>query len=184
MKCSDFASWLDEGSPERDRSAAMRHAAECAECSRALEAARAVEAMLRSEAVLPGVAAPAGFVAGVMARVEDAAARARDLEAARPRVPWWGALASDPVSIVSVTLGFSLAALAYWHPAWLLDAGFELTVRWWALASSVAAAGRAGLDPLAWLSIAIALAPLAAWGLIACYRRLERAILLVMERPR
>jgi hypothetical protein len=118
-----------------------------------------------------------------MARVEDASARAREIETARPRIPWWATLASDPVGIVSVTLGFSLAAVAYWYPAWLFGAGFELTARWWALTNSAVAAGRATLDPIAWLSIAIALAPLAAWGLYACYRRLERAIILVMERP-
>ena len=126
MNCSEFDRWLDEGSPEGERATAMLHAGGCARCARALEAERAVTAALRAEAATSSIEASAGFVARVMAGVEsaaaDAGARAGSMPAGAAAVPaarpsWWTVFASDPISVVSVTLGISLAVLAELAPA-------------------------------------------------------------------
>ena len=183
MKCSEFERWLDEGEPEHGREQALRHAAECTVCGPALQAARAVDAALRLELAGPSMTASPGFVASVMHRVDEAARARAAISTERSPLPWWAALATDPVSMVSVTLGISLAVLAILHPRWLVNVGVDLSARWWLLAESISSATEVALDPTAWLSIGIALAPLAAWGLIALYRRVERAIILIAERP-
>lgn len=181
MNCSEFDRWLDEGSPEGERSAATFHAGGCARCARALEAERAVAAALRAEAAAPSIEAPARFVARVMARVEGVSTVRVAIPAARPS--WWAVFASDPISIVSVTLGVSLAVLASWRPEWLTSAGIDLATRWLSLAGSVDARAQIQLDPLVWLSLGIAAFPFLAWGIAAGWRRLERTFVVIMGRP-
>lgn len=183
MKCNEFERWLNKGEPERDRQRARKHAAGCARCGRALGAALVVEEALRSEAAIPVIAASPGFVASVMNRVEVIAERTREVPVGRPLFPWWARLATDPMSVVSVTLGISLGVAALWNPQWLLDTTVNLGAHWWWLALSASSAARGDLDPVSWLSIGIALAPLAAWGIYSLYRRLERTAILIIERP-
>lgn len=196
MNCSEFDRWLDEGSPEGERAAAVLHAGGCARCARALEAERAIVSALRAEAATPSMEASAGFVARVMARVEGVAgevAVAREgvhaglargggaVPAARPA--WWTVFASDPISVVSVTLGVSLAVLASWRPEWLTNIGIDLATRWLSLAASVDAPVHIRLDPLVWLSLGIAASPFLAWGITAGWRRLERTLVFIVGRP-
>jgi hypothetical protein len=191
MNCSEFDRWLDEGSPGARRAAAMLHAGGCARCARALEAERAVAAALRAEAAA-AMEASAGFVARVMARVEGAAAvaeaRARSMPVGAAAIPavrpsWWTVFASDPISVVSVTLGISLAVLASWRPQWLTDTVIDLATRWLSLAGSMDARAQLHVDPLVWLSLGIAASPFLAWGIAAAWRRLERTLVLIMGRP-
>lgn len=181
MNCSEFDRWLDEGSPEGERAAAVLHAGGCARCARTLEAERAVAAALRAEATTTSIEASVGFVARVMARVEGAAAAGAAVPAAR--TSWWTVFASDPISVVSVTLGVSLAVLASWRPEWLTNAAIDLATRWLSLAGSVDARAHIRLDPLVWLSLGVAASPFLAWGIAAGWRRLERTLVLIVGRP-
>lgn len=196
MNCSEFDRWLDEGSPESGRAAATLHAGGCARCARTLEAERAVAAALRAQATTPSMEASVGFVARVMARVEGAAG---EVAAAREgvhaglaltgaavtgaRASWWTVFASDPISIVSVTLGVSLAVLASWRPEWITNAVIDLATRWLSLAATVDAPVHIQLDPLVWLSLGIAASPFLAWGITAGWRRLEPTLVLITRRP-
>lgn len=201
MNCNDLDRWLDDGSPESGRADAMRHAGGCARCARTLEAERAVDAALRAEASAPRMEAPTGFVARVMARVEGAAAQevqavhagaaarggatyagaaqAVPLGAMPARTPWWAAIASDPWSIVSVTLGISLALLASWHPLWLTDAAIGFAAQWTSLVSWMDVVPRIHVSRLVWVSLGVAAAPFLAWGMVVAWRRVERTLVLL-----
>ena len=128
-----------------------------------------------------------------MARVEGAAVGAGEVAHAglarggvaipAARTSWWMVFASDTVSIVSVTLGISLAVLFSWHPQWLTSAALDLATRWVSLAASVNAPAFVQFDPLVWLSLGVAASPFLAWGIAAGWRRLERTLVLIMGRP-
>lgn len=183
MKCSEFDRWLDEGQPERGRERALGHGTGCARCAGALEAAHAIETALRAESGDLSVSASPNFVDNVMASVEAAARRYSAPAADRQRVPWWAAIATDPVSVVSVTAGLSVAAWTLSHPRWLPDVAMDLAVRWSSWTLAVSSQTRVEIEPIVWLSIGIALSPLLFWGGWVLYRRLERAMILMAEHP-
>lgn len=183
MKCSGFDRWLDEGQPERQRESALEHGADCARCADALQAARAIETVLRAENADRTVSAPPAFVDTVMARVDAAARRTSAPVVDRQRVPWWVAIASDPVSIVSVTVGLSVAAWTISHPQWIRNLAMDVAGRWWSWVLAATSQSRLDIDPVVWLSIWIAMSPLILWGSWVAWRRLERAMILMVERP-
>ncbi len=183
MKCSGFDRWLDEGQPERQRERALGHGANCARCVGALQAALAIESVLRAERAGRPVSPPPAFVDNVMARVDAAARRYSAPVVNRQRVPWWVAIATDPVSTVSVTVGLSVAAWTVSHPQWIQNLAMDVAARWWSWVLGATSAGHLDIDPIVWLSIGIAMSPLILWGGWVAWRRLERAFVLMAERP-
>jgi hypothetical protein len=190
MNCRVVERWLDRGMPEGEREAAMRHVALCGACFEALEAASALEAAMRAEAATVR-AATAGattpnaseFVATVMARVAAADSLALGARLDRRRARFWITLATDPISICSITAALLVAVWTIWRPSWALDTGMNLAARWWLSTSALALPGRIELEPVLWVGIAISVSPLVLWGGWTLYRRVERAILLLASRP-
>jgi hypothetical protein len=131
MRCNDLAQWLDEGMPAAGDAAMRRHAAECAGCARALAAATLIERALSAPPAMPYGRADR-FVAGVLARIDEApaaassAAPATACAASRPTVGqlWWGVLAEP--AFVAGAIALLMIALV---PAFLRqDAGHSLAI--------------------------------------------------------
>ncbi|MGH7680887.1 MAG: hypothetical protein ACRENN_02755, partial [Candidatus Eiseniibacteriota bacterium] len=93
--------------------------------------------------------------------------------------PWWVAIATDPMSVVPVTLGISLALLGSWRPQWLADAAIGFAAQWTSLASSMNVVPSIHVNPLIWLSLGVAAAPFLAWGIVGAWRRLERTLVFL-----
>jgi hypothetical protein len=190
MNCSGVERWLDRGMPAGGREGAIRHAAICGACSEAVEAASSLEAALRGAAATawagPADSAPPAspdFVANVMARIAAAHSLAREARLERRRARLWISLATDPISVSSITAALLVAVWTLRHPTWMLDAGMNLVARWWWSAAALAPQGRVDVDPLVWIELAIAVFPLVVWGGWTLYRRIERALLLIAARP-
>lgn len=164
MRCDAFERWLDEGMPEADAAEALAHARDCARCAAALSAAESVEAALR----MRPPDAPAGFTAGVMARLTAEAARPAP---APRRAPWWLEIAAEPAVWVGLGLIPAVAAAA------AITAGFgraaagvvEAAASAWVAASSLWATRLPSflppLDPTSRVAIAAALALPVLWFL-------------------
>jgi hypothetical protein len=118
-----------------------------------------------------------------MTRIAAADSLAREARLERRRAPLWISLATDPISVSSITAALLVAVWTHRHPNWMLDAGMNLVARWWSSAAALAPQGRVDVDPLVWIELAIAVSPLVLWGSWALYRRIERALLLLAARP-
>ncbi len=185
MNCERFERWLDDGAPEGTGgdlavvTAAEEfrdHAATCARCAAALAAARELESLLA--APLRSRAAPAGFTARVMERVEWMERLAPHVgygaELRQPPVaesmPWWVRAAAEPAA----ALAFALAALLLWkRDAMLAAAGSMLAQASGSFAATATAAGRTAgwlqipavfMRPEILLGVAFAIAPALVWA--------------------
>ncbi|HKW51246.1 MAG TPA: hypothetical protein VJQ53_05865 [Candidatus Eisenbacteria bacterium] len=191
MKCSDVERWLDRGMPEGGRERAMQHVAVCGACFEAFEAASGLEAALRAKAAAERAAtagaeasaASSEFVANVMARVASADSMALGARLDRRRARFWITLATDPITVCSITAALLVTVWTLMRPGWFLDAGMNLAGRWWLSTAAIAPTGRIALEPVVWIGIAISVSPLILWGGWTLYRRFERAILLLASRP-
>jgi hypothetical protein len=152
VNCHAVDRWLDDGSPEAGRVAALAHVRSCPRCAAALAAAEALETAL---AAAPP-AAPPGFTDRVMAQVAAAApVRARipvmELLPLLQTFPWWVRLALEPASLLAALL----AAVLVWRgdALFALATGGALQLAAWlaqAAPASAAAAAPAGAPaPLA-----------------------------------
>lgn len=197
MRCDDVTRWLDEGMDGAGEAGAASHARDCAACAAAIEAARALSAAFRADAATPPPAPP-DFAASVMSRIGAAAAVAEAEGARAPRrrdsgrrLPWWAVLATDPVSVVSLTLALGIGLAAAWWPDAVaraasaivtLPAKGLLAVAAWDSEAGLSHALGGDLDPVARLAIGLAALPIVLWGAWAFYRRVERAVILLAAR--
>lgn len=194
MKCNGVERWLDDGMPDVAREEARRHIEDCARCTEAFEAARAVDAALGIEplraagrggraplpsfpsAVLssaPSPSASSDFLFNVMARIDAAEAAVKRVPLGSRRLSFWAALATDPISAVSLTVALLITGLTAMHLAWIVDAGTAIVAWSWWRTAEAALHAPTGLDPIAWIGIGMALTPLVCWGLWAIYHELE-----------
>ncbi len=181
MKCAEVERWLDEGMPDGVRAEAIRHIEACPGCTASVEAAREIEAALRQDALGSSPVAPPAFVECVIARVDSARLSVQAAGAERP-LRWWVALATDPVSVVSLTLALLLAVFTLYRPNWAFEANLALVSRASLWTSRIAPLQSPALHPALWLGLAAGFAPLGLWGLLRAYRAIERTILLITAR--
>jgi len=149
--CERMERWLDDGRPRDGASTAdarelEAHAATCPRCGPALAAAVALDSALRAP---PGVRAPAGLAADVMARIAAEAPTASGAGAtteAPPRTPWWTLVLSEPWTLAGASGVVAIVS------------GRDRLV---ALARTLTASfpEPAGWTPPPWLDQALALAP-------------------------
>ena len=170
MNCHDVDRWLDDRSPDDERTAMLMHVRICARCSAALGAMDALESALTA-----APAPPRAFTERVMARVAETA----QMRATVPVLevlpllrafPWWARLALEPAALLAAVL----AAVLVWRG----DALFTLARvgalqlgAWLAQISTGTAAVVAPVNPLALAltptvlaCVALAVAPLVFMG--------------------
>lgn len=169
IDCAMFEQWLDAGADPALDTAMHAHAAGCPSCAAALAAMTEIDAWLAAP-----VAAPREFTDAIMARI----AHALPVSAMPPAddMPWWLAVLQHP----AVVLATVVAALLLWK-ADALVAGVAIGTSWlaetivtaeshlaaWMAISAPAALSAPGSTSLAATGVALALAPLLAYGSLA-----------------
>jgi hypothetical protein len=189
VNCLEFERLLDAGAPERLPAEALAHATTCASCARSVARARSLERALEAH-FAADVAAPAGFVDRVMARVERGEARGVRWLTLPSALPWWTRVPTEP----GVVLALSTVALFVWRgnswqaaarvvwdalalvpertAAWLATTGLAPVADAFARAFALPATS----SPMVQLGVALGIAPLLVYASWLAWRAGERLV--------